>query len=189
MTDKNIVFEKILWLDMEMTGLDPVRDRIVEVAAIITDWDFNELAVFESGVHHNKRLLEKRIGDSPFWAARPKEAQEMMNLALASPKEKDVQQELVDIVNAHMVASQPVLLAGNSIHQDRKFISRWWPLLEERLHYRMLDVSSWKVVMQGKYDLSFQKSDTHRALDDIRESIAEFKMYLNEVKVAQKIQR
>lgn len=76
----------------------------------------------------------------------------------------------------------PVLLAGNSIHQDRKFIDRWWPKFSRRLHYRMLDVSAWKVVMEGKYKKKFAKPENHRALEDIRGSIEELRYYLSKVK-------
>jgi oligoribonuclease len=69
-------------------------------------------------------------------------------------------------------------LAGNSIHNDRNFIKRWWPEVDELLHYRMLDVSSLKIIMQGKYGLSFEKNDAHRAYDDIQASIAELQYYL-----------
>ena len=73
------------------------------------------------------------------------------------------------------------MLAGNSIHQDRRFIDHWWPQLAQRLHYRMLDVSAWKVVMEGKYGKKFAKPEDHRALEDIRGSIMELRYYLQKV--------
>lgn len=73
-------------------------------------------------------------------------------------------------------------MAGNSIHQDRKFIDREWPRLAERLHYRMLDVSAWKVYMEGARGQKFLKRDLHRALDDIRGSIEELKWYVGMLK-------
>ena len=181
MAESEAKFERILWVDLEMTGLDPVKDKVVEVAAVITDWDFNELAVFESGVRQNRWVLAGRLTANPFWAARKAEAAEIVELSLESPSTQEVEQEIVKIVDTHIGQDKPLLLAGNSIHQDRQFIRRAWPELESRLHYRMLDVSAWKVVMQGKYHRQFEKNKAHRALDDIRESIAELKFYLKNV--------
>jgi oligoribonuclease len=70
------------------------------------------------------------------------------------------------------------VLAGNSIHNDRKFIERWWPGLDLKLHYRMLDVSSLKIFMQGRHGVEFEKREVHRAFDDIQASIAELQYYL-----------
>ena len=75
-----------------------------------------------------------------------------------------------------------MLLAGNSVHQDRKFIDAEWPRLAARLHYRMLDVSAWKVVFDGKYKKRFAKPEAHRALDDIRGSIEELQYYLAKIR-------
>ena len=75
-------------------------------------------------------------------------------------------------------------MAGNSIHQDRKFIDREWPNLGFLLHYRMLDVSAWKVVFDGKYGKRFAKPEAHRALDDIKGSIMELKYYLTKVRIS-----
>ncbi|HSW90953.1 MAG TPA: exonuclease domain-containing protein, partial [Candidatus Saccharimonadales bacterium] len=91
--------------------------------------------------------------------------------------ESIVVDELTDLIHDQF-ASEPAVLAGNSIHQDRRFIRQWWPEVEALLHYRMFDVSSFKVWMQGKYGLEFEKKETHRALDDIDESIAELQYYL-----------
>ena len=66
----------------------------------------------------------------------------------------------------------------NSIHSDSKFIHRWWPALDLKLHYRMLDVSAWKVLMQGKFGVEYEKKEVHRAFDDIQASIAELQYYL-----------
>ncbi|HKX73657.1 MAG TPA: oligoribonuclease [Candidatus Saccharimonadales bacterium] len=168
----------LLWLDLEMTGLAPATDRIVEVAAIATDWDFTALGTYESGVRQDESQLKELFGANPWAAARPAETQEMIALSQRSPSEAEVQAAVVAFVNQYAGPGNVVLLAGNSIHQDRQFIRAWWPELEARLHYRMLDVSAWKVVMQAKYGLEFPKKETHRALDDIRESIDELKFYL-----------
>lgn len=175
--------QRILWVDLEMTGLDPVRDEILEVAAIATDWDFREIAAFEGVVRHEpaklKRLLDR---NAAFWDANPAarrglEAQNDSGKTLAA-----VEQDLLAFCDEYFADEPKILLGGNSIHQDRRFIDEWWPALSQRLHYRMLDVSAWKVVFEGKFGKKFAKPEEHRALDDIRGSIQELKYYLKKVK-------
>lgn len=170
--------KKILWLDLEMTGLDPVTDRIVEVAAIVTDWEFNELASFETGVGQEQAEVQRLLDQNEWYAARPENKAAMLAFATDAPAEADVVRLLNEFLTTHCGDRSDIILAGNSIHQDRRFIRQWWPSIEQRLHYRMLDVSAWKVVMQGKFDCQFEKSESHRALDDIRESIDELRYYL-----------
>jgi oligoribonuclease len=95
---------------------------------------------------------------------------------------RTVENELLAFIDEHFAPDTLVLLAGNSIHQDRKFIENEWSRLNERLHYRMLDVSAWKVVFDGKYGKKFTKPEAHRAMDDIRGSIEELQYYLKKVK-------
>lgn len=176
----------ILWVDLEMTGLDPVEDRILEVAAIATDWDFKEIATYEGVVKVGPRLLEKRMQVSKeFWDANPAARDALVKQNLEKGRSgRTVENELLAFIDEHFDASLPVLLGGNSIHQDRKFIASEWPRLDARLHYRMLDVSAWKVVFEGKYKKKFAKPEEHRAMGDIRGSIMELKYYLSKVKKA-----
>lgn len=172
---------KLLWIDLEMTGLDPLEDRILEVGAIITDWDFNEIATYEAVKKVGPELMKKRmVGE--FWEkfADVRDALQLQNET--GKNGRSVENELLAFVNEHLSLDEPVLLAGNSIHQDRKFIENEWPRLNARLHYRMLDVSAWKVVFDGKYKKRFTKPEAHRAMDDIRGSIEELKYYLGKVK-------
>jgi oligoribonuclease len=172
---------KILWMDLEMTGLDPVEDRILEVAAIATDWDFKEIAVYEAVKKVGPALMKKRmVGE--FWEKFPEVRTALMQQNETGKNGRIVENELLAFIDEHFAADQPVLLAGNSIHQDRKFIANEWHRLDSRLHYRMLDVSAWKVVFEGKYGKKFAKPEEHRALEDIRGSIMELKYYLSKVK-------
>ena len=139
---------KVLWIDLEMTGLDPQKDKIVEVAAVMTDWDFNEIAVFESGVGQDEKTIKRRFAANEWAMNRPAETQELLDLSLRSPASKQVEAELVELVKTHFDTAKPVLLGGNSIHMDRRFIIEEWPELDKLLHYRMLDVSAWKVVFE-----------------------------------------
>lgn len=176
--------QKILWIDLEMTGLDPVADEILEVAAIVTDWEFQELASYEGVVRHDATKLQRLLGrNAAFWNEHPEarrglEAQNERGEALTAVEDK-----LLSLIDEHMAGEVRVLLAGNSVHQDRRFIDQWWPRLSARLHYRLLDVSAWKVVFEGKYGKKFAKPEAHRALEDIRGSIQELRYYLKKVKV------
>ncbi len=177
---------KLLWMDLEMTGLDPVEDRILEVAVIATDWDFKEVAVYEAAKQVGPNLVENRMNvGKDFWDKFPKvrDALIAQNNSDKAKNGRTVENELLEFIDEHFDADTPVLLAGNSIHQDRKFIENEWNRLNERLHYRMLDVSAWKVVFDGKYNKRFAKPEEHRALDDIRGSIQELKYYLGKVRV------
>lgn len=176
---------KLLWMDLEMTGLDPIEDRILEVAVIATDWDFKEIATYEGIIKVGPRLVERRMKvGKVFWDTYP-------DVRTALVKQNDelgrsgriIENELLAFIDEHFDADRPVLLAGNSIHQDRRFIVNEWHRLDVRLHYRMLDVSAWKVVFDGKYKKKFAKPEEHRALGDIRGSIMELKYYLGKVKV------
>lgn len=172
---------KLLWVDLEMTGLSPSEDRIVEVAAIVTDWDLNEIATFQAIKKVNADFMRTRM-IGPFWDTFSHVREQLIAQNEEGKESEIVEKELLGLIEAHFIADQPVLLAGNSIHQDRKFIENEWPLLNARLHYRMLDVSAWKVVFEGKYRKKFAKPEEHRAMEDIRGSILELKYYLGKVR-------
>ena len=177
---------KVLWVDLEMTGLDPIEDRILEVAAIATDWDFNEIATYEAAVKVGPRLVEKRMNiGKAFWDANPQARDQLLtqNNSDAARNGRIVENELLAFLDEHFEEGKPVLLAGNSIHQDRRFIINEWHRLDDRLHYRMLDVTAWKVVMEGKFKKRFTKPEEHRALGDIRGSIMELKYYLGKMRI------
>lgn len=181
----SIPAKRILWVDLEMTGLDPKEDRILEVAAIITDWDFKELASYEAVVQVGPRLVERRMkAGKAFWDAFPevRDALKKQNLEKGRSA-RTIENELIALLDDYFEKDLPVLLAGNSIHMDRRFIENEWPRLNARLNYRMLDVSAWKVVFEGKYGKKFAKAEAHRALEDIRGSIMELKYYLGKIKV------
>jgi oligoribonuclease len=180
MTDKKP--GALLWIDLEMTGLDPVEDRILEVAAVVTDWDFNELATYEAVKKVGPSLMKTRmVGE--FWETFAHVREALVAQNLSGKNGRTVENELLKLIDTYFDPEERVLLAGNSIHQDRKFIANEWSRLDARLHYRMLDVSAWKVVFEGKYRKKFAKPETHRALADIRGSIEELKYYLGKVRV------
>lgn len=172
---------KLLWMDLEMTGLDPIEDRILEVAVIATDWNFKEIATYTAVVKVGPNLMKQRmVGD--FWEKFPQVRDALQAQNATGKNGRTVENELLEFIDEHFAKGEKVILAGNSIHQDRKFIDNEWPRLSERLHYRMLDVSAWKVVFEGKYRKKFAKPEAHRALDDIRGSIEELEYYQKKVK-------
>lgn len=165
-----------------MTGLEPREDVILEVAAIATDWSFKEIATFEGVVKQPRQLIDERMAiGKAFWDANPEARDGLVAQNEQGEPSKQIEQQLIDFIEQHFDTETKVLLAGNSIHQDRQFINFWWPKLAARLHYRMLDVSAWKLVFEGKYKKKFAKPEEHRALGDIRGSIMELKYYLTKV--------
>jgi oligoribonuclease len=174
---------KILWVDLEMTGLDPEKDRILEVAAIATDWKFNEIATYEGVVKVGSRLMARRMKvGKDFWDAHPEARDGLIAQNKGGRSARTIENELLAFIDEHFEEDTRVLLAGNSIHQDRRFIVNEWRRLDVRLHYRMLDVSAWKVVFEGRFKKKFMKPEEHRALGDIRGSIMELQYYLAKIK-------
>ena len=137
---------KILWIDLEMTGLEPEKDRILEVAAIATDWDFNEIATFESAVKVDEKILEIRmVGD--FWDtfSETRDALKLQN-SCATKNSQEVEADLIKFVEENfaeeILKGEKIILGGNSIHQDRRFIREEWKKLEKMLHVRCFSVES-----------------------------------------------
>lgn len=172
--DKKAATTKLLWVDLEMTGLDTDEHVIIEVAAEVTDWTFKTLASYEAVIKQPDDVLERA---NPWALAQHAKSGLTERVRTEGRSEQEVIHELVGFIQAQF-GSEPAVLAGNSIHNDRLFIKKWWPEVDQLLHYRMLDVSSWKLVMQGKYGVSFDKNDSHRAFDDIQASIAELQFYI-----------
>jgi oligoribonuclease len=183
--DKKLVnakIKRILWMDLEMTGLSATDDLILEVAAIVTDWDFKEIATYEGIVGNDDLLLEERLNLNKFWESNTKSRDGLKAQNVNGKPLNKIEDELIAFIDKNFEIDKPVLLAGNSIHMDRRFIFTQWPRLDARLHYRMLDVSAWKVVFESKFGKKFAKPEEHRALGDIRGSIEELKYYLKKIK-------
>ena len=169
----------LLWVDLEMTGLSPVHDRILEVAAIITGWDLEEVATYTGVVKVSDKIIaERMVGE--FWEKNKASYDGLVAQNASGKPASVIEGELLDFVKEHC-GDAVVYLAGNSIHQDQKFIEREWPELNKRLHYRQLDVSAWKVYFENALGQKFLKPENHRALDDIRGSIEELKWYLKKL--------
>ncbi len=168
---------RLIWVDLEMTGLVPEKDVILEVAAIVTDFDFTVLETYEARVSQDRATVETRMDANPWWKDYKGNRKQFVRKLDEGKSLADVEQDLVAIMAKHF-PNERAILAGNSIYNDRLFIKQWMPVFEGLLHYRMLDVSSFKILMQGKYAQEFKKQALHRALDDIQASIAELQYYL-----------
>lgn len=157
---------------MEMTGLDVQKEKIIEVAAIITDTEMNEVSDYHAVLFQEDSVL-KKMDD---WNQKQHKATGLVDLIPDGKKQDDVEIELIAWIKEFYKSERPIL-AGNSIAQDKLFIDFHMPKLKDVLHYRMLDVTSWKIPF-WVHNIEMKKKNVHRAVDDIRESINEFKTYL-----------
>lgn len=177
MIDKHAIPTKLFWVDLEMTGLDAKEDVILEIAAEITDFNFKTLASYEARVQQKRETVVARMQKNTWWQDYPANRDDFLHKLETAKPSKEVERDLIALLEAQF-GDEPAILAGNSIHSDRGFIKQWWPALDLKLHYRMLDVSSLKIYMQGKYGVEFEKKEIHRAFDDIQASIAEWQYYM-----------
>ena len=171
--ESDFKLQKVLWLDLEMTGLSPETDVIIEAAAIITDKDFKELETYQSVVKQESKYLEGM--DS--WNQKCHRKSGLYEMVPKGKSLHNVEQDILSLLEVHFKSEDKVVIAGNCIYQDRNFIRKYMPRLDKRLYYRMLDVTAWKLIAQEK-GYVFEKENKHRALDDTRESIREMLYYL-----------
>ena len=167
----------LIWIDLEMTGLDTTTDQIIEIATIVTDAQLHELAEGPVlAIHQSKEIMD----GMDEWNTRQHGESGLTERVLASKLSmQDAEKQTVEFLEQHVKAGASPM-CGNSICQDRRFLARQMPLLETFFHYRNLDVSTLKIlaiswapeVAQG-----FDKESSHRALADIRDSIAELAYY------------
>lgn len=171
--------QKILWIDMEMSGLDPQNDVILELAAIVTDWQLEEQANLELVVKQDEQLLRDKF-KTPFWQENAEAAQGLLEQNQHGISLAEFEHELIEFTQKQFEIDRPkadIVLAGNTIRADRAFLEQHLPEFTKYLHYRMLDVSAFKVWFEAKYQRIFPKPEAHRALEDIRGSIAELKYF------------
>ena len=167
----------LCWLDMEMTGLSPETDRIIEVAVIITDSDLNVLAQSPVyAVHQSDEVLDAM---DEWCAATHGRTGLTQRVRESQHTEAEVEQNLLDFIAA-WIPAQASPMCGNSVHQDRRFMQKYMPRLEAHFHYRNLDVSTLKELAKRwnpAVAKGVVKRGSHKALDDILESIEEMRYY------------
>ena len=169
--------QNLVWIDLEMTGLSPEKDRIIEIATIVTDAQLNILA--EGPVIAVHQSL-KRLMEMDEWNTKTHTNSGLVNRVRESEfSEADAEKQTIEFISKYVPGNHSPL-CGNSICQDRRFLALYMPDLERYLHYRNLDVSSIKeLVTRWRPELlsGFSKNNTHKAMDDIKESIEELKYY------------
>ena len=168
----------MVWIDMEMTGLDPEKERIIEIATIITDGSLNVLAEGPDLVIHQPASILKGMDE---WNQKHHEKSGLIQAVKESAMTVKRAEELTLEIIKEFCNPKKAPLCGNSIHHDRRFLARYMPTLEAYLHYRHVDVSTLKALVARWYpkdkDKVPPKGKSHRALADIRESIEELKFY------------
>ena len=172
----------LVWVDLEMTGLDPLKCTVLEIGVIVTD---SELQVIEEGpsiaIHHSDRVLNGMEAWSKFHHKKSglTDACRASKISLKKAEEKVLQ-----FVKKHC-KEKSAPICGNTIWQDRRFLVKYMPKLESYLHYRTIDVSSVKELVvrwyPADYKMPREKKQTHRVLEDIRESIDELRYYRKKV--------
>jgi oligoribonuclease len=169
--------QHLVWIDLEMTGLDPEKDRIIEIASIVTDSDLNIVAEGPVFAIHQPDALLAGMDE---WNTQHHGASGLTaRVKASSVTEREAEEQTLAFLSQYLEAKVSPI-CGNSVWQDRRFLSRYMPDLEAFFHYRMIDVSTikelarrWnKPVYEG-----FKKEAKHMALEDIRESIGELKHY------------
>lgn len=172
-------YDRIVWIDCEMTGLDPNRHVIVEIAALVTDAQLNILG---DGVDIVVHASETELAQMDSFVTEMHASSGLTDEIRRSTVDVDEAERMVlDYIRQWVPAERQAPLAGNSIASDRGFINRYMPELDQFLHYRMIDVSSLKELARRWYPRVYfgqpEKGMSHRALADIRESIRELEFY------------
>src|SRR5574339_366793 len=167
----------LIWVDMEMTGLQPDSDRVIEIALLVTDPQLNVLATGPVLVlHQPDEVLEAMDAWNKSTHAKSGLIEKVRASRLA---EAEAERQALEFLAAHVPANSSPMF-GHSICQDRRFLARWMPRLEAHFHYRNLDVSTLKeLVRRWKPELmkGFTKEGKHEAMADILESIDEMRYY------------
>ncbi len=172
----------LVWMDMEMSGLSVERERILELAIVITDGQLQVIAEGPELIVHQPDSVLDAMDD---WNRQHHGASGLVDRVRASTlDEAAAETQMLEFVSAH-VGPKSAPLAGNSIHQDRLFLAKYMPRLNEHLHYRNVDVSTIKELVRRWYPTAYgarpTKRGSHRARGDILESIDELRYYRSAV--------
>lgn len=169
----------LVWIDLEMTGLDPEKENIIEIATLITNSQLDIIAEGPNLVMHQPPKLLKAMDE---WNRTQHQKSGLVDLVKTSRIGlKQAEKQTLDFIKMYCQPKKSPL-CGSSVHHDRRFLIKYMPKLSEFIHYRHIDVSTVKALVESWYPkdrLLPQKKDVHRALPDLKESIEELK-YLRE---------
>ena len=176
-------YDRLVWIDLEMTGLDPKRHTIVEIAAIITDADLN---VVGEGLDIVIHATDEELAQMDDFVTNMHNSSGLTEeIKAATTTLAEAETAILELIEKHCAPEHPAPLAGNSIATDRAFIREYMPRLDEALHYRMIDVSTIKELARRWHPRAYfnqpDKGLAHRALADIVESIRELDYYCRSV--------
>ncbi len=174
----------LIWMDLEMTGLDESRHVIVEIATLVTDDDLNIIAEGPNLVIHQPDEVLAEMDD--FVTNMHTVSGLLEKIKSSTISESDAMQQTLNFIKEHSPEPNKIPLCGNSIRTDRTFLAKYMPEIENWLHYRCVDVSTIKELVKRwnpGLEHARPKSEgiTHRAMDDIRDSVAELKFYRDKV--------
>uniref|UniRef100_A0A2C9JJU4 Exonuclease domain-containing protein n=1 Tax=Biomphalaria glabrata TaxID=6526 RepID=A0A2C9JJU4_BIOGL len=168
----------IIWIDLEMTGLDVDKDRIIEIACLVTDGDLQLIAQGEDLVIHQSDEILNNMGE---WCTN-QHGQSGLTEAVRKSQisTAEAERRILDFLRKH-TEERTCPLAGNSVYMDKLFLEKYMPSLTQHLHYRIIDVSTVKEICRRWYPQNYEsapiKKSSHRAMDDILESVEELKYY------------
>ena len=173
----------LVWMDLEMTGLDPAKDRIVEIATLVTD---DELEVVAEGPDLVIAAPAEALAEMETVVRQMHTRSGLLEaIAATTTTLEQAAKATLEFVQANVPEARKVPLCGNSIGTDRRFLAAYMPELENYLHYRSIDVSTIKELARRWYPGAFagapKKQGAHRALDDIKESIAELQFWRQQI--------
>jgi len=175
---------RMVWIDCEMTGLDPQSDELVEIACIVTEADLTEI---DEGVSIVIKPGDEPLANMDEVVVKMHNESGLIHEIPNGTTLDDAQTRVLDYIKQHIPDARKAPLAGSSVYVDRTFLARYMPDLDAHLHYRLVDVSSIKELTKRWYPRAYyntpEKTGNHRALADIRESIAELRYYRDAVMV------
>jgi oligoribonuclease len=177
--------DRLVWIDLEMTGLDVETDVIVEIACIVTDANLDPLdGGIQLVIRHDEATLERM---DEFVRSMHRKSGLLDEIVTARADTRTAEQEVLAFVRTHVPTPGVAPMCGNSIGMDRRFLAKYMPELDNYVHYRSIDVSSLKELARRWYPAVYRKrpskAEQHRALGDILESIEELRFYRTELLV------